>query len=70
MAVEGAGAHARGGRGVVLAALDLPRQDAFPERGGTRRATVQLAMFTGVFNLRWAKVTVLMNVRPGSTTGA
>lgn len=34
------------------------------------RATVQLAMFTGVFNLLWAVVTVLMIVRPGSTTGA
>ncbi|MEU0116142.1 hypothetical protein ABZ137_21090 [Streptomyces bobili] len=36
----------------------------------TRAATVQLAMFTGVFNLLWATVTVLMIVRPGSTTGA
>lgn len=34
------------------------------------RGTVQLAMFTGVFNLLWATVTVLMIVRPGSTTGA
>ena len=34
------------------------------------RATVQLAMFTGVFNLLWATVTILMIVRPGSTTGA
>ncbi|MFE1911678.1 protease [Streptomyces anandii] len=36
----------------------------------TRRDTVRLAMFTGVFNLLWAAVTVLMIVRPGSTTGA
>ncbi|MFD3583443.1 hypothetical protein [Streptomyces sp. NPDC058683] len=36
----------------------------------TRQATAQLAMFTGVFNLLWAAVTVLMIVRPGSTTGA
>jgi cell division septation protein DedD len=34
------------------------------------RLTVQLAMFTGVFNLLWATVTILMIVRPGSTTGA
>jgi uncharacterized membrane protein len=34
------------------------------------RTTAQLAMFTGVFNLLWATVTVLMIVRPGSTTGA
>ncbi|MFE9171534.1 DUF2269 family protein [Streptomyces kebangsaanensis] len=71
---------------VLLVALVLPRQaaiaESFEERraagdGGvtdapavTRRATVQLAMFTGVFNLLWATVTVLMIVRPGSTTGA
>ncbi|MFD9192020.1 protease [Streptomyces phaeochromogenes] len=34
------------------------------------RATVRLAMFTGIFNLLWATVTILMIVRPGSTTGA
>ncbi|WP_119580360.1 protease [Streptomyces europaeiscabiei] len=34
------------------------------------KATTQLAMFTGVFNLLWATVTILMIVRPGSTTGA
>jgi len=27
-------------------------------------------MYTGIFNLLWATVTVLMIVRPGSTTGA
>ncbi|MFX0575886.1 hypothetical protein [Nocardia nepalensis] len=32
--------------------------------------TAQLAMFTGLFNLIWTVVTVLMIVRPGSTTGA
>lgn len=35
-----------------------------------RGATVRLAMFTGIFNLLWATVTVLMIIRPGSTTGA
>ncbi|WP_033325879.1 DUF2269 family protein [Streptomyces yerevanensis] len=34
------------------------------------RATAQLAMYTGIFNLLWATVTILMIVRPGSTTGA
>ncbi|MGB8939608.1 MAG: DUF2269 family protein [Streptomyces sp.] len=34
------------------------------------RTSSQLAMYTGVFNLLWATVTVLMIVRPGSTTGA
>jgi hypothetical protein len=30
----------------------------------------RLGMYTGVFNLLWVTVTVLMIVRPGSTTGA
>lgn len=34
------------------------------------RTGAQLAMYTGVFNLLWATVTVLMIIRPGSTTGA
>ncbi|MEU6549720.1 hypothetical protein ABZ915_05420 [Streptomyces sp. NPDC046915] len=55
---------------LVLAALVLPRQSALVEGGGTREATVRLAMFTGIFNLLWATVTILMIVRPGSTTGA
>ncbi|MDP9796730.1 hypothetical protein J2S43_005242 [Catenuloplanes nepalensis] len=33
------------------------------------RAIPRLAMATGMFNLLWAIVTVLMIVRPGSTTG-
>ncbi|MFJ2772487.1 hypothetical protein [Streptomyces sp. NPDC087300] len=33
-------------------------------------ATGRLAMTTGIFNLLWVTVTVLMIVRPGSTTGA
>ncbi|MGW9378452.1 DUF2269 family protein [Streptomyces albidoflavus] len=35
-----------------------------------RAAAKKLAMTTGVFNLLWAVVVVLMIVRPGSTTGA
>ncbi|MFD5691322.1 hypothetical protein [Streptomyces rubiginosohelvolus] len=35
-----------------------------------RSAAVRLAMTTGMFNLLWATVVVLMIVRPGSTTGA
>lgn len=34
------------------------------------RTSSQLAMYTGIFNLLWATVTVLMIIRPGSTTGA
>ncbi|MFE9673561.1 DUF2269 family protein [Streptomyces sp. NPDC006259] len=67
---------------LVLVVLVLPRQEVLAEAAGgigggtgtvgtvTRRATVRLAMFTGIFNLLWATVTVLMIVRPGSTTGA
>ena len=64
----------------VLAALVLPRQSsvlaALDAADGARDATAlrrtagQLGMYTGVFNLLWATVTVLMIVRPGSTTGA
>ncbi|MBB5907673.1 DUF2269 family protein [Actinoalloteichus hymeniacidonis] len=35
----------------------------------TTALTRRLAMTTGMFNLLWATVTVLMIVRPGSTTG-
>ncbi|MBC7267991.1 MULTISPECIES: hypothetical protein [Streptomyces] len=55
---------------LVLVVLVLPRQEVFVEGGGTRATTARLAMFTGMFNLLWATVTVLMIVRPGSTTGA
>ncbi|MHA5049892.1 hypothetical protein [Streptomyces sp. SD15] len=61
---------------VVLGALVLPRQAAIMEGiwdgvgSVTPRTTARLAMFTGVFNLLWATVTILMIVRPGSTTGA
>ncbi|WP_018637219.1 hypothetical protein [Parafrankia elaeagni] len=60
---------------VLLAVVILPRQDdiltaatrAEPLDG---KLPARLAMTTGVFNLLWATVTVLMIVRPGSTTGA
>ncbi|MFJ9722065.1 DUF2269 family protein [Streptomyces sp. NPDC101209] len=59
----------------LLIAFVLPRQDELlaeldAGRPVERPVTVRLAMFTGVFNLLWATVTVLMIVRPGSTTGA
>ncbi|MGW1809273.1 hypothetical protein [Streptomyces sp. NPDC002078] len=53
---------------VVLVVLVLPAQGAVVEGRGTNPA--RLAMSTGMFNLLWATVTVLMIVRPGSTTGA
>jgi hypothetical protein len=58
----------------VLVFLLLPGQErllAAPAEGGAvaTRIRTRLAMQTGVFNLLWATVTVLMIVRPGSTTG-
>jgi uncharacterized membrane protein len=56
----------------VLLLLVLPRQAALiagvPTGEGGNPA--RLAMYVGTFNLLWAAVTVLMIVRPGSTTGA
>ncbi|SDD35663.1 hypothetical protein [Actinokineospora iranica] len=55
----------------VLALLILPRQNQILAAGTPVPAlSARLAMHTGVFNLLWATVTVLMIVRPGSTTGA
>ncbi|GGY35934.1 hypothetical protein [Streptomyces djakartensis] len=59
----------------VLVAFVLPRQEELlgrlkGEQAVDHRAAAQLAMFTGIFNLLWATVTVLMIVRPGSSTGA
>ncbi|MEU9205987.1 hypothetical protein [Streptomyces sp. NPDC048332] len=49
----------------VLASAGGPADpDAPPPQAG------RLAMLTGVFNLLWAVVVILMIVRPGSTTGA
>ncbi|MCF3961472.1 hypothetical protein [Streptomyces fuscigenes] len=58
----------------ILVVLVLPGQDSLRgqiDSGGTveRSDTAQLAMYAGFFNLLWAAVTVLMVVRPGSTTG-
>lgn len=58
----------------VLGLLVLPRQSAILAELNTATATTpatgRLGMYTGMFNLLWATVTVLMIVRPGSTTGA
>lgn len=58
----------------VLGLLILPRQEALASScsaDGTAdlAATRRLGMYTGLFNLLWATVTILMIVRPGSTTG-
>ncbi|MFB7499844.1 DUF2269 family protein [Streptomyces sp. NPDC056161] len=59
----------------LLVVLVLPSQEKLLGHISTnatieRSHTAQLAMYTGFFNLLWAAVTVLMVVRPGSTTGA
>jgi hypothetical protein len=50
---------------VVLIARILPDQRA----ALNGKAVTWLAMTTGIFNLLWVTVTVLMILRPGSTTG-
>lgn len=41
-----------------------------PAPDTARPTAARLTMLTGIFNVLWATVTVLMIVRPGSTTGA
>jgi hypothetical protein len=53
-------------QGRLLRALEVPGASAAPLGPARRRMIVAV----GVFNLIWAVVTVLMIVRPGSTTGA
>ncbi|WP_106329926.1 hypothetical protein [Actinoplanes italicus] len=55
-----------GAAALILALVILPGQ----ERVLAGEAVTRLGMVTGIFNLLWATVTVLMIVRPGSTTGA
>ena len=52
----------------VLAFAVLPAQAAALGGDGSRPS--RLGMLSGIFNLLWAVVVVLMVVRPGSTTGA
>lgn len=65
----------------ILALAILPGQESMIEASAngegadregadTARTAARLAGLTGVFNLLWAVVVVLMIVRPGSTTGA
>ncbi|MFD5143483.1 hypothetical protein [Streptomyces sp. NPDC058401] len=66
------------GQDAALAALQDqdrdrdPNKDQAPAPGpvAAPRSAARLAMLTGIFNLLWATVTVLMVIRPGSTTGA
>jgi len=61
------------GQAAILANDGLTAGGAGRAPGGAvqgRRAAARLGMVTGIFNLLWAAVVVLMIVRPGSTTGA
>jgi hypothetical protein len=50
---------------LVLGLLVLPYQQRVLD--GKPTPTAQLAMYTGLFNLLWAVVTVVMIFRPGSS---
>ncbi|MGI5348878.1 DUF2269 family protein [Streptomyces sp. CA-250714] len=52
------------------AGIGLDEGEKVPEIPDPRAAAARLAMMTGIFNLLWAVVVVLMIVRPGSSTGA
>ncbi|WP_435112290.1 hypothetical protein [Nocardiopsis synnemataformans] len=54
--------------GLMLAALVYPRQREALREPGDPRALRTLSMITGIYNLVWASVVVLMIVRPGSGT--
>ena len=57
----------------LLVFVVLPRQSAALTSlspAGVAGGAARLGMATGIFNLLWAVVVVLMIVRPGSTTGA
>jgi hypothetical protein len=58
----------------ILRELDAPAPAApaaaTPAPAAIHATAARLAMTVGLFNLLWASVTVLMIVRPGSTTGA
>lgn len=54
---------------VAAPAVATPAATTAGRQSSPARAAARLAMTTGIFNLLWAAVVVLMIVRPGSTTG-
>ncbi|TDC57685.1 hypothetical protein E1281_03845 [Actinomadura sp. KC345] len=54
----------------ILAVAILPAQQRLLKAPGAGGAVSRLTGLTGVFNLLWVIVVVLMIVRPGSTTSA
>ncbi|MBU7596303.1 hypothetical protein JGS22_001275 [Streptomyces sp. P38-E01] len=70
-ALQGESADVRGDGSDVPTRPQAPteiRTAAVPEARSVRRAAARLGMVTGIFNLLWVTVTILMIVRPGSTT--
>jgi hypothetical protein len=57
-----------GGAGAGAAGAGGPETATARTGAQALQVTARLAMFTGIFNLLWAVVTVLMILRPGSTT--
>jgi uncharacterized membrane protein len=54
----------------ALGGLDGPEELSAGKESVVAKTAARLGAATGVFNLLWTTVTVLMIVRPGSTTGA
>jgi hypothetical protein len=56
---------------VIMGAVIIPRQRRILGLTAIEATlAARLGMYTGLFNLLWVAVTVLMVVRPGSSTGA
>ncbi|MGW7535362.1 hypothetical protein [Amycolatopsis sp. NPDC054798] len=55
--------------GVLIAFIVPGQRRVIDALGSDRPVAVRLGMTTGIFNLLWAVVVVLMIYRPGSTTG-
>lgn len=55
--------------GVLIAFVVPGQRRVIDALGSDRPVAVRLGMTTGIFNLLWAVVVVLMIYRPGSTTG-
>ncbi|GLW91166.1 hypothetical protein [Actinokineospora globicatena] len=53
----------------LLVVVILPGQRRLLDGDSTATSPIRLTMTTGMFNLLWATVVVLMIIRPGSTTG-
>ncbi|RKN43760.1 hypothetical protein [Streptomyces hoynatensis] len=59
-----------GAAGLLAAAILPAQRRLLAEPPGEPGPAARLSALTGIFNLLWAAVVVLMIVRPGSSTGA